>query len=448
MLITMVLFDNLFDEEHVRYKFVPELTTFYVTPSLANAEKVLDALQLHVPLRALLSVHFAQQQINKQNKKKRKAKTPIRTLVKRVKRGGAPNVTDCDALIALQHIDVLHDIHYGFKIPEQVIDVVMDGVPLTPAEKQPFLNACRKLNNPTTSLTGEIDKRMSRLFGLPRSNSKMSRLSVDKELYGMVSGWMRQQSIELVIDGIFEPPNRNGVQNTSVARGLCLCAFFTVLVGKYSAFVSHVPGPMPSGVLDIDLLTGTFHTMDMGNSCRFASRWVKYFNHMSGSFTMKHTDIQQAEQPYDQTIRIFPSHVVIDGVNVPIENPNVTLQQIPMVSPDSFAMMSHQHNVHVHYTKPYLQGVFAAYASLLPNERIAFAPFMKQLIRINACRDAYKADVALQRGAIYMTVDRIAHLYYLLRCRIENATDQGVYFCVKGTNDMDMVVGKGDSSSK
>ena len=278
----MVLFDHLFDQGHVRYKFIPELTKFYSQPSITNATKILEALRIHVPLRVLLERHMAKQRREQQTKRKRKlSRTTGSKTLKQQKRGGAPNITDADALVTIRHLDVFHDIHCGFKIPEQVIDIVMDGIPLTPTDRLPFLNACRKLNNPVTNFTGEIDKRMARLFGLPRSKTKMSRLAVDKELYGMVSGWMQRRNIELVIDGIFEPPNSNGVQNVSVARGLCLCAFFMVLLGNYVAF----PGPLPSGVLDISLLTGTFHTMDMGSSNKFAARWVGYVNNISGSIT-------------------------------------------------------------------------------------------------------------------------------------------------------------------
>ena len=41
---------------------------------------------------------------------------------------------------------------------------------------------------------------------------------------------------------------------------------------------------------------------------------------------------------------------------------------------------------------------------------------------------------------MFLTVDRLAHMYYSVRARQQNLPDQGVYYSVRGTNDAELHV--------
>jgi hypothetical protein len=427
----MVLFEELFDETFDDEEDIMEtMSVFYRQPTLKSAENMLIALDIHVPYSTLL------------RKTRRQSVTsgPQPATLKRARmRGGVhPGISDTDAKInILRRVDFLHDLQDSKRIPEAMIDVVLMKAPLTNIQRAWFVSQCRKMNHPTVDFTIQVGKRLENLFGLPRSKTKLGSMSADKALYDRVTGWMQKPTLEVVIDGLIEVPKRNANMSPKEARGLCLFAFFMLLFGK----AHDVPGPLPSGCLAISVLTGTFQDMDVGRN-GFLTRWIGAFNRHIGCAKVALVNVGSVPQPWDSAVRVEPSQVVLvpHNISVPFRYPNIATPQKPKMSVDFAAMAHHETNLHVLFQKSYLQDVQTSFVALPTTDQRHFHPYIHRLVRVNALRDEYKADVALRRGAIFMTVDRIAHIYYSVRARDRSLQDQGVYYSVHGTNDASLIM--------
>jgi hypothetical protein len=424
----MVLFEDFLDEavyDDANFK-KDTLYEFYRLPTPDNAEKMLIALEIHVPYGTLL-----------RTRRKRTQHTLTRPKKLRMRGGVLSNISDANALNILRRADFLHDVHIGKSIPDAMIDVVLKNAPLTISQRSWLVDLCRKRNKPSVEFTAIVGKNLEKMMGLKRSKTKLPTIKADKALYGRVTEWMQQPSLEVVIDGLFEAPKRNANMTTSEARGLCLYAFFMLLFGK----APDVPAPLPSGTLAISVLTGTFHDMDVGH-CGFLSRWIYEFNRSIGCAKVTVLNVGNVPQPYDANVRVDPSHVVLvrNSINVPFTNPRITVPPIMGRSADYTTMANDEANLYMRYPKSHLQYLQTSFVALPPHEQLHFHPFIQRLVRVNALRDEYKADVALQRDAVFLTLDRLAHMYYSVRARKLKLRDQGVYYSVSGMGDAELIV--------
>ena len=88
----------------------------------------------------------------------------------------------------------------------------------------------------------------------------------------------------------------------------------------------------------------------------------------------------------------------------------------------------------VTYAKKDLTDMFRYYIRVVEKQqadaRVEAA--VSQVLAVNAFRDAFKADVALARGAVYLTVDRLALVYYELRRRALGAASRGLALSSSG----------------
>ncbi len=61
-------------------------------------------------------------------------------------------------------------------------------------------------------------------------------------------------------------------------------------------------------------------------------------------------------------------------------------------------------------------------------------PLISDALAVNALRDSVKADIALARGAVYVTYDRLAMMYYALRSAPESR-GEGLWLYASGIGD-------------
>lgn len=67
---------------------------------------------------------------------------------------------------------------------------------------------------------------------------------------------------------------------------------------------------------------------------------------------------------------------------------------------------------------------------------VAFQKKLSILAHIDFLHDIHsvgpgRIDVAIQRNALYLTIDRIAHMYYSLRCKEKQVESRGIYYFPK-----------------
>ena len=193
--------------------------------------------------------------------------------------------------------------------------------------------------------------------------------------------------------------------------GLLGCAFILVLLSNMKRLdMIHCKSNLPNK-RDINLYDGLFLNMDGNYVKRFLILFCKTLKRLSGVNNVylhlppiiQHVSINHYVPKYFNTY--FPNNSVIitksknmnQGI-ITIQNPNNTQNQYPIIPGNTIT------NNQILY----------------PHDKIQFAEYVmanttnQDLWYLNFLRDAFKADVAVEKDYIYMTHDRLAHLYYKL----------------------------------
>ena len=442
-------FDSMFDyANNPNAVRVSELQIYYQTPTLQHAMDLLTRFEIHIPYSALT--------------KKRARQFPDPTVPlqpsQRQRRGGTPNISSFD-FDMFTRVDALHDIYSGQFLPRVVIDRVLgSGIPVM--NHNAIVGYCSRIVH-ETQVTHNLTKELHKIFGLTDKIEKglsKGNMHADRLLYQMVARWFSQHTLHIVLDGVVDEPviDVNGNFTPDSARSVALCAFIMVLLGAWDPNVDIcIPGPM--NVLmtkSIIFLTGSFQTMDIKLWNRFMMRFV---NHLQKCIPIGAAVTHQPLAiPVGTTTRsgaiINSTHVDMNGVVVPFvytppksHGSRKTRKIVTAVKPIPTAvdlMKEQVAKLCVSYPKKYLRDVFQLYAALDPIERSQFDPFIDTLLAINGLRDQLKVDVALSTGSLYITVDRLAMLYYALRRRDLQVVNNGFFFTAHHVGDIEIVTYK------
>ena len=400
------MFDNIGEGDQVYHS---EILNFYKMPTFENAILLLEMFKLQIPFKGEVSR-------TRNRKRKRSTKT---------QRGGY-NITKTISIV--KQLDVFHDIHSGYSIPTIVQNVVLSPLNLATNDESKIREELNKyqLNTIFTKNMGEILEKMS---NMKSSRAILKKAHWNVELKTLLDSWMNKSYIELVIDGYFDDPTRPDNENSfscmSITRGACLHAFIILLIGNYNTNFQ------PSKITEIKILTGLFQSIDLGPTYdKFLKRWVRNFKLVYPN--IKLVNVQTINNPYDSNILVQNKEIILYGLHIPFIKPNIQTALTGDIDYDQ--MINLQNNFYVSYNKVHLKNIFDKYRTIHPLKIQTFDSFIQKVIKVNSFRDNYKADVAIQRDAIYIAMDRIAHIYYSLRVKQQNKDDNSIYYSVNGTS--------------
>lgn len=357
---------------------------YYYRPTLANAIGLLDSLGMHVPFANSGS-----------------ASSSTRHSTTALKGGDA-------RIQALPYLDLLHDLRGRAILTNQTLTKILDASGLTAADRAEFQKAYRSQD---TDFTRFVARRM----GISGEAEVVS----DGHLYERMLSWRERPRIEIVLDGVVDeitlplPP----IGEWDFSRSMALYATVMAMFGNF-------PGQTPAALQEVVFLHGTFQTMDIAGWSGFIKRWI---HSMKAALPRIRAEAVPDEsiQPFEPHYKVYADHIEIAAASIPIRTVRLDLQ-----NPDGpeGILKSAAAAIGTTFPKETLGNILYAYTLASPKEKQAFEPILWLYAHINWLRDSYKADVAIRRDAVYITFDRIAFTYYMLRSGLERAPHQGILF--------------------
>jgi hypothetical protein len=303
-------------------------------------------------------------------------------------------------------------------------------------------------------------KTLEEHFGLSRSILRVERVwkyneeglkihrdhqTADAYMHQTVANWLTPNEAgvaEIVLDGILEDqvtqPIRKGIHEEYHLRSLAMCAFLQWMIGEWPE-----PNGTGGGLREIRFLTGSFQTTDVGAHKLFLNRWVDELAR-NGTALKSVGSVRVVRMEVLSVPAGVPDVAMIPGDNAALLVRGRRVPFVGEVPPPSawpypntdeadlayrFGNFLANEPVHqVIYTGCGLANMSRDYSILVPSQQVD--PFVQnsieQALAVNAFRDAFKADVALSRGAVYITTDRLSLLYYEMRRRALGAANRGL----------------------
>jgi hypothetical protein len=437
----------------------PSAYDYYRKPSFGNARKLLETFGIYVPYEATRALAAAAAAAAAAppggpgaargggTKRSRARVSPTPT-------ASASPPPASDAVSIFQRADFLHDVHVNAPLNSIVTRrVLAEGVQIPDALRQRLLEHCasRDASAYTQQATVSLDAHFGFSASLLRVSDLRDPLAIrrqhilaDAYMRDKVSEWLTANDdgiAEIVFDGILEDPiakpASNGIHEETHLRSLATCAFLQWMIGEWpEPYGAGRSGARAGGVSEIRFLTGTFQTLDVAGHDAFFNRWVGYLRRDAsalksvGLIRAVRLDVA-AVQSGTPGVALAPGGdeaLIVRGHRVPFFakrasewSPKNEAERLKRFLESSPALQ-------VTYAKGDLVDMFQYYITLTDSQRAdaRVEAAVAQAIAVNSFRDAFKADVALARGAVYLTVDRLALVYYELRRRALGAKSRGL----------------------
>lgn len=430
-------FENIFQDHQELYgddyrqrTIIPGLLEYFRDPSAANARALLTTLRIPLPYSQLNATPSAP------GRRPSASGAPGRS-------GGAPPVPTAPPEFFEVHkrIDFLHDI-LGERIYPDVAERVLRGAPVTPEVNARIREAIQKNNatfrdrergNPANAMLTAIAEELSGISRMrfqlasPPTPTPQAMLS-DAYLVSLLQNWMSRPVLEIVLDGLFAaripPPSErdqlSAVNQSKVARSLCVCAFLQLALCDWKPTAAATVA-----VTRVAFLTGDFQTLENPGAEAFTERWVRRIRSETAAFAHLSPDQISARRVVPKDL---PSLGATPFRSVTLGRAGLTVAvgdraaisvpyRAPAASPASAVSPVSRAELSTSYKKDWLSDVFSEYLIAPPERRKSpeWSDFIDALITVNAFRDAFKAEVALARGAVFITVDALALVYHQAR---------------------------------
>ena len=310
-----------------------------------------------------------------------------------------------------------------------------------------------------------------------KPNHALVATDMDLYLHSAVSRWYDKPSLEIVLDGIFRVVTlpradrvgvefNEGVNDSDVAKSLTLCAYLQLAITDWETAIPAVSLITPRKgraqhtpqiqTKEIMFLTGDFQTLDVAEADHFMRKWIsyiktetEYLSHLPPSaIGTRHISVADmpplADTPFanfsvnSSGLRVkLPDRqnvtssamrrAIRQGTFVPYGRKRGELVNIVQPNPSlnkKFISIADRYSSKFFTSNPkeWMHAVFRRYRDQndsTPETEV----LIETLTAVNAFRDAIRAEVALARGAVYITIDALALVYYQARAdRLAKAT--------------------------
>jgi len=310
-----------------------------------------------------------------------------------------------------------------------------------------------------------------------KPNHALVATDMDLYLHSAVSRWYDKPSLEIVLDGIFRVVTlpradrvgvefNEGVNDSDVAKSLTLCAYLQLAITDWETAIPAVSLITPRKgraqhtpqiqTKEIMFLTGDFQTLDVAEADHFMRKWIsyiktetEYLSHLPPSaIGTRHISVADMPPLADTPFANFS--VNSSGLRVKLpDRQNVTSsamrrairqgtfvpygrkrgELVNSVQPNpslnkKFISIADRYSSKFFTSNPkeWMHAVFRRYRDQndsTPETEV----LIETLTVVNAFRDAIRAEVALARDAVYITIDALALVYYQARAdRLAKAT--------------------------
>jgi hypothetical protein len=434
------------ERDDLPYPVIPSLLPYFQEPTFANARALLADLELPVPYAEFVKV----------------AEKDRLYLKSRGGSGARPAATPAagpvDFFALHRRIDILHDLR-EIDITREGLARILRGTDV-PADVHAALRKITQM--PRGKRNVELGKLAESVAAIraglttiamtPGPASRSRVVYADATFNVRFSEWLNRRELEIVLDGIFKTPIPAAGDGSDAAdgptlaalnrsdgdgaRSLALCAFLQLVIGDCPRLKS--PDSPPPGVKTIRFLVGDFQTMDVKGASAFIQRWVAclrtespYLRSLAPAEVVAHPlwikDLPSLAGAPFPDVAVTRGGLLVGAVGagapmrVPYRPPTDASKLNEDILPDTPRQFLAKYSRHFH-TSVSKQTLAALFRDYQDTAIIGASPpgsaadrLVDAAITVNAFRDAIKAEVALARGAVYITLDNLALVYYAAR---------------------------------
>lgn len=342
----------------------PAILNFLEKPTLKHAKAMLKSYNIHLPLSTML--HKAAKQNPKPN--------PIIDLPKK---GGKPQSIQYELLI----LDTMHDL-LGSE-PQTIYNIFKKEIDLSPHLKALFLRSDYSF---TRDAVSHIQQKAKMTIQNATFDNKTKK-ACDFALASSISTW---NNLTFVLDDFVAGlKNGGGGPRSQGVMILIGCAYLIVMLSNMKRF-----DMLPKTCQSILFVDGFFMQLDGSYISRFIVLFAKTLYRLTNLDTniKARTLVNYASKP-KYFNKLFPeAHAFIANSQININSTSYD------IFPDN----------------PLPNTIYYPHSKKTFFQHVKNNARNKDLWYLNFLRDAFKADMALETDAVFMTHDRLAFTYYKL----------------------------------
>jgi hypothetical protein len=455
-------FSEISTEDAFSEELIPGLLEYYREPTMSLAKDLMIRLGVPIPYEELrLFMESGRKGTNAREY----------TFINSTKRGGRRHrkwkkpVADADFFAIYHCIDMVHDFTQLDAIA-YLLDDLIAQVPDMPSEVSEQIWKILRIEKP--ALRSEALVALAERVGAQvpggapvnmdlRPAKQVTSLHADIRFANQVSEWLKRPTLEIVLDDVFtEPPFLSdklvgdaqtlyALNSAAALRSLALCAFLQLVIGTWDPSLVLPGSDSPTAVREVRFL----QALEVGGYDEFLQRWVRCLRKESAHFcalsaenvtygSLSVADAASAAVAAAVSEAGIHSH----GLFVPYRLPEQLRDSVPsrLVSARTAAMFlkNYRDYFYVSYNKRWLCEVHMANRILSKHYRNYkdVRQFMAALFEINAIRNSLRADAALSRGAVFITGNHMALVYYAKRAAQLGKPIAGLGIDIQGLGGM------------
>jgi hypothetical protein len=459
-------FSAISTESALSEELIPGLLKYYREPTMSRAKYLLIKLGAPIPYEELrLFVKTGRKSTNVSDSAFINA---ILRQQRSTKRSGRRHrkwkkpVADADFFAIYRCLDMVHDLSQMDAIG-YLLDDLIAQVPDMPSEVSDQIWKILRIEERAArcdALVALAERVGAQVSGGPvvhmdlHPGKRVTSLRADIRFANQVSEWLRRPILEIVLDDVFtEPPFLSdklvgkaqtlyALNSSEALRSLALCAFLQLVIGTWDPSLVLSGSDSPTAVREVRFL----QALEVGGYDEFLQRWVRCLRKESAHFcalsaenvtygSLSVTDAASAAAVSETGIH---THALF----VPYRLPEQLRDSVPsrLVSARTAAMFLEKYRdyFYVSYNKRWLCEVHMAHYMLSKHYRNYkdVRQFMAALCEINAIRNSLRADAALSRGAVFITGNHMALVYYAKRAAQIGKPIAGLGINIQGLGDM------------
>jgi hypothetical protein len=365
----------------------PAIMLFAERPTLKNAKSMLRVYKIHFPLSTLLP--------KKDKGIINRPYTKTNTNTNANTKGGAiTSVSSDDIMKQLLILDTMHDLLNTD--PLLVYNIFKNEIVLSPRLKNAFLSSqysfTRDASNYIQAIANISITTSAFVIDVGQSELKML---YDVQLAGAISNW---KNMMFVLDNfVANLQHGGGGVESKGTFTLIGCAYLIVLLANMKRLQM-----LNNKKKTITFIDGFFMKMDGDYVSRFLSLFCKTVKRITNfdTIVIPDKDVTDITRP-KYFNKLFHTNAIIDDTHVTLNsNKYSIISRREQHNQNNQKQTDSQHTI----SFPHDKKQFFEYIKKYPKN--------KDLWYLNFLRDAFKADVAVETGSIFMTHDRLAHMYY------------------------------------
>jgi len=463
-------FSAISTESALSEELIPGLLKYYREPTMSRAKYLLIKLGAPIPYEelrlfmktgrkgtnvsesAFINAILRQQRSTKRSgRRHRKWKKPV---------------ADADFFAIYRCLDILHDLSQMDAIG-YLLDDLLAQVPDMPSEVSEQIWKILRIEKPALrgdALVALAERVGAQVPGGPavhidlHPGKRASSLRADIHFANQVGEWLRRPTLEIVFDDVFtEPPFLSdklvgdaqtlyALNSSEALRSLALCAFLQLVIGTWdpSLVLPGSDSPTATAVREVRFL----QALEVGGYDEFLQRWMRCLRKESPHFcalsaeNVTYGSLSVTAAATAAAAAVSEAGIHSQGLFVPYRLPEQLRDSVPsrLVSARTAAMFLKKYRdyFYVSYNERWLCEVYMAHYMLSKHYRSYkdVRQFMAALFEINAIRNSLRADAALSRGAVFITGNHMALVYYAKRAAQLGKPIAGLGIDIQGLGGM------------